>query len=256
MDGDLTEWSATAKTVVLPDGVGMANNAVTMVSGPKAADVAKRAGLPLFQAVMILETDRGSIPRNEFPEFAINTGSDGDLTRNWIVLNGSKYRIDKLQDGEGTGDAPSLRYDPEQGYLYSLGGGWITNGPARSNSLRIGSWEASPLMPMAVPAAIANKAGVPAIDKIAGINTSIYRNIWANGVPDAAKAFMANISDWNFGVTDPDICCNDGQAPSYMLHTLSQQGGHIPAGTRSGNGAALGSVNLPLYEWLRGYFPS
>ena len=68
--------------------------------------------------------------------------------------------------------------------------------------------------------------------------------------------FMANMAAWNWGVTDPDVCCNDGKAPSYMLHTLSQQGGSVPPGTKTWNMAALGTVNASLYEWLRGYLPA
>ena len=39
---------------------------------------------------------------------------------------------------------------------------------------------------------------------------------------DAQKlaAFLGNMSKWNWGVTDPDFCCDDGKAPAYMLHTV------------------------------------
>lgn len=56
------------------------------------------------------------------------------------------------------------------------------------------------------------------------------------------------------GVTDPDVCCNDGRAPSFMLHTLSQQGGKLAPGTRPWNMAAMNTVNASLFEWLRTYF--
>ena len=65
-----------------------------------------------------------------YPQFAINTGSDGDLSQNWVVLDLVTHRISgpakdhgRLPDGEGTGDAPTLRYDAVEGYFYSLGGG-------------------------------------------------------------------------------------------------------------------------------------
>ena len=67
--------------------------------------------------------------------------------------------------------------------------------------------------------------------------------------------FVNNMTAWNWGVTDPDVCCSDGKSPSFMLHTLSQQGGHLPPGTMTWNMAALGTVNASLFEWLRGYFP-
>jgi hypothetical protein len=107
---DLTSWSATAKSLTLPDGVGMANNDVTFVSGPKAiALAALPREAPAHQAVMIIEQDRGD--RTGKIQFAVNTGTDGDLSKDWILLNGSQYHIDRLKPaaGEGTGDAPTIR---------------------------------------------------------------------------------------------------------------------------------------------------
>jgi hypothetical protein len=254
---DLTTWSTTAKSLTLPDGVGMANNDVTFVSGSKAAAQAKLPGAaPAHQAAMIIEQDRGN--RTGKIQFAVNTGTDGDLSKNWILLNGSHFHIGKVNpaDGEGTGDAPAMRYDVDGGHYYSLGGGWITNGPVRSTSLAVGSWEVSPRMPMAVPVAVATKAKVPAIDRAAGINTELYTNLWKKGIPPVVQAYFDNISAWNYGVTDPDICCSDGYAPSYMIHTLSQQGGpKLPPGTHPGNMMALGVANATLFDWLRSYFP-
>lgn len=258
LSGDLDSWSPTAKALTLFPGMGMANNDVTLATG-RLPGVAEP-----HQAVMIIEADRGNWSRGHtYPEFAINTGSDGDLGKNWKLLNGSQYRIaassgHRLTDGEGTGDAPTLRFDAEEGYYYSLGGGWITNGPARSKTLQVGSWEVSPLMPIAIPAARAANHSLPPIDQQAGVNKELYSNIWRNQEPSVlAKIdlFVKNMTAWNWGVTDPDVCCSDGKSPSYMLHTLSQQGGKLPPGTTTWNMAALGTVNASLFEWLRGYFP-
>merc|ERR1712032_876888 len=49
--------------------------------------------------------------------------------------------------------APTVHYDHEEGYYYTIGGGSITAGPVRSKTLASGSWEISPLAPMAAPAA-------------------------------------------------------------------------------------------------------
>jgi len=259
LSGDFSSWTPTARSVTLPAGVGMANNDVTLVSGKHAAARAAEAGLPPYQAVMILETDRGNWSNHTYPEFAINTGSDGDLSKNWVVLPKLQYRISGgpagLHTGEGTGDAPTIRYDAEEGYFYSIGGGWITNGPARSANLTATSWEGSPLAPIAVPALRAAKAGLPATDMLAGINTKLYTNIWRNGIPENTKLFVANMTKWNWGVTDPDVCCSDGKSPSYMLHTLSHQGGPLPPGTKSLNMAAMNTIDMPLFEWFRSYFP-
>jgi len=173
LSGDFSTWTPTAKAVALPLGVGMANNDATLVSGALAAARARAlapgVGLPAHQAVMILETDRGTWANRSYPQFAINVGTDGDLSRHWVVLDRAQYRLSgpassdggRLPDGEGTGDAPTLRYDAEQGHYYSLGGGWITNGPARSASLAAGTWESSKLAPIAIPAARAANHSLP-----------------------------------------------------------------------------------------------
>ena len=265
LSGDLTNWSPTMKALTLPIGMGMANNDVTLVSGPAARAAAKLPGAaPLHQAVMIIE-GRGNWSRGvHYPEFAINIGTDGDMSKNWVLLNASQFHIgakprQRLPDGEGTGDAPTIRFDVSTGHYYSLGGGWITNGPARSTSLMVGSWEVSPLMPMAIPAARAHKHSLPPIDQLAGINKQLYADMWARQTSNTLAVinlFMRNMTSWNWGVTDPDVCCNDDKAPSFMLHTLSQQGGKVPPGTKTWNMAALGTANVSLYEWFRSYFPS
>lgn len=122
---------------------------------------------------------------------------------------------------------------------------------------QVGEWEVSPLMPISIPAARAKNQSLPPIDQLAGINPAgFYSNIWKGQDLSVINQFMANMTEWNWGVTDPDVCCNDGKAPSYMLHTLSQQGGTLPPGTKTFNMAAMGLVNASLFEWFRGYFPS
>ena len=194
LSGDFSTWTRTAKAVTLPLGAGMANNDATLVSGPLAAAqaLAPGPGLPAHQAAMILETDRGNWSNRSYPQFAINTGTDGDLSHNWVVLDRALYRVSgpasskggRLQDGEGTGDAPTLRYDAEKGHYYSLGGGWITNGPARSATMAAGTWESSTLAPIAIPATRAANHSLPATDMLAGINTELYSNSgWVGSRP-------------------------------------------------------------------------
>ena len=264
LSGDLNSWSATAKALTLPAGMGMANNDVTLVTGDAARVAALMPGAaPAHQAAMIIE-GRGNWSRGaHYPQFAVNTGTTGDLTKDWVLLDAAQFRIGgaagtHLPDGEGTSDAPTLRYDPGGGRYYSLGGGWITNGPARSASLAVGDWEVSPFRPMAVPAARARNYSLPAVDQLAGINTALYADVWKRQDADTlavVRSFVRNMTAWNWGVTDPDVCCSDGKAPSYMLHTLSQQGGSLPPGTKTFNMAALGTVNVSLFEWLESYFP-
>ena len=280
---DLTTWSPTRKALELPDGQSLFNNDVALVHGAAAAVVAAAseqppnapadAGsaattLPAHQAVMIVEgrSDKG-VPRPG--PFAINTGTDGDFGANWALLDPAKYNfggIPKGAAGEGTGDAPTLRYDPAEGYYYSIGGGWITNGPARSKTLATGSWTVSPLAPMAVPDARAAAAGLPPTDQIAGINTNYFTAAWGGGggggggsPSPATAAYARNLSRWAWGATDPDLCCSDGAAPSYLLNTLSRQG--TPTANASDAAHSYGFAryrisNLTLNAWLRSYFPS
>lgn len=72
-----------------------------------------------------------------------------------------------------------------------------------------------------------------------------------------AKAFLKNVSQWSWGHSDFDWCCDDGKAPSYLLYMVTQQG-HPANWTGKGRGSwfqAMGTVNLGIIEWLRSYFP-
>ena len=260
---DLTSWSPTRKALVLPDGTSLFNNDVALVRGAAAAAAAATlaGAAPPHQAVMIIEgrADKGVARPGPF---AVNTGNDGDLGANWKILDQSKYNfgLPKGAAGEGTGDAPALRYDAEQGYYYSVGGGWITNGPVRSKTLAIGTWAVSPLAPMAVPDARVAAAGLPASDEVKGINTDYFTAVWGDkgGLNPTNRAYAKNLSKWAWGATDPDLCCSDGQAPSFLLNTLSRQG--TPAANASDAAHSYGFSrfrvsNLTLNDWLRSYFP-
>jgi len=144
---DLSTWSPTRKALTLPDGMSLFNNDVALVHGvAAAASFALPGAAPPHQAAMVIEgrSDKG-VPRPG--PFAVNTGTNGDLGSNWQILDSGKFSFGGIPKGdapggagEGTSDAPALRYDSEQGYYYSIGGGWITNGPARSKTLSSGSW--------------------------------------------------------------------------------------------------------------------
>ena len=73
---------------------------------------------------------------------------------------------------------------------------------------------------------------------------------------DVNTAFLKNISKWNWGSTDPDFCCSDGKAPSYLLHTMSQQG--MPSSQKDKKATQFASIEMfngTLNEWMRSYFP-
>ena len=179
----------------------------------------------------------------------------GRLSRNWRLLPAANFS----ESGPGVPPrlnlgAPSLHFDADEGFYYTIGGGSITAGPVRSKTLRAGDWEISPRAPMAAPAAATALVGLPTVEVKA--YRGVYKEVWALATAadrQYVEQYLANSSDWNFGSTDPDFCCSDGNAPSYLLRTLSQQGGHPKTG-RPGGFAALDRFNGTLEQWLRSYF--
>ena len=252
---DLVHWSRVEKAVPIPDHHAAFNTRVSMVS--RQTDAAAMV-LPAHQAVMVLE------PRNDYDfrfqsfRYAINLGTDGDLSRNWQLLPSSNFS----ESGPGFParglnlGAPTVHYDHEEGYYYTIGGGSITAGPVRSKTLASGSWEISPLAPMAAPAAALAAVGLNATD--ARVYRGFFKDVWALETQSDAlniAAFIDNISSWNYGVTDPDLCCSDGKAPSYKLHTVSQQGKPHNVTGKTTTFAALEKYPGTLNDWLRSYFP-
>ena len=51
-----------------------------------------------------------------------------------------------------------------------------------------------------------------------------------------------------------DFCCADGSSPSYMLHSVSQQGMPHNVTGRPYGFAGMERYNGTLNEWLRSYF--
>ena len=257
---DLIHWSAVAKAVPLPDHFASFNVRATMVPGGGGgigSDEALHA-LPKHQAAMVIEPRSDYAFRNASFRYAINIGNDGDLSKNWKLLPGHLYS----ESGPGVPaqlnlGAPSMHYDAEEGYYYTIGGGSITAGPVRSKSLAAGTWEMSPLAPMSSPAAQLDAVGLPATD--GATYRGFYTDVWAMETSeDRAEntAFLQNISKWNWGSTDPDFCCSDGKAPSYLLHTMSQQG--MPSSQKNKKATQFASIerfNGTLNEWMRSYFP-
>eukprot|EP01052_Picozoa_sp_SAG31_P019715 SAG31_NODE_1450_length_8307_cov_3.676657_7_plen_160_part_00 len=83
---NLLDWDGPHKAVKFPRNEFTYNNDVTMVR-PEYGDWQARHGknLPKHQAIMALEATSKKGPAHSF---AINTGTDGDLTKNWELLPG------------------------------------------------------------------------------------------------------------------------------------------------------------------------
>jgi hypothetical protein len=250
---DLVNWSQASKAVPIPDHHAAFNTRTTMVRS--MSPEAKKA-LPIHQAAMVLEPRTDHAYSNSTFRYAINTGTDGDLSRNWQLLLASAFSESGPSVPEHLNlGAPTMHYDNDEQYYYTIGGGSITAGPVRSKSLLAGSWELSKLAPMAPPAASTHAAGLPNTDS--RLFKGFYKDAWALTTPaDYAKidSFLTNLSAWNYGFTDPDFCCGDGKSPSYMLHTVSQQGMFHNLSGSAYNFAGMEMYNGTLNQWLRSYF--
>ena len=82
--------------------------------------------LPAHQAVMMIEASPPYTPKSGHSQsrtFAINTGTDGDLSRDsdWVLLsaNHSVESLAKTASSE-VGACPSIRFDNETGYCASV----------------------------------------------------------------------------------------------------------------------------------------
>ena len=220
---DLVHWSPVAKALELPDHHAAFNTDVAIV--PTSSLGVKLGILPAHQAVMTLLVGRNddTVPRNSLGGFAINVGKDGDLSENWVLLPSNFSVSGATIPHQLNMGAPSLRFDDEEGYYYKIGGGSITAGPVRSQSLAAGSWEISPRAPMAIPAAVAAKAGLRPQDS-ALHREGFFTKVWEKADTKSlalAEAWIANVSAWNWGVTDPDLCCSDGKAPVRGVQNLN-----------------------------------
>lgn len=249
---DMIHWSQTAKAVPLPAGSTIGNNAVAMVSGDNY-DTSK---LPKHQAIMALEMAdcAGAYPQcmqtKEKFCFAVNTGSDGDLSKNWKVLG--------AEHCSQIHSCPSINFDQETGFYYMTGGGSTIGGPDRSRDLS--HWERSPLHPVSRPSV---ERVTPNDNKIA---PGIYTSLWGSAAPDVlakSRENLAHEQTWNWGHSDAELCCNDGQSPSHIVYINSAQG-HPKRNTLTGgkqwsdinfNYYGIGTFDGTLNEWLRSYFP-
>eukprot|EP01052_Picozoa_sp_SAG31_P027413 SAG31_NODE_2566_length_5466_cov_6.677846_3_plen_608_part_00 len=255
---DMIHWSETKKVLYVPENTWVGNVAVAMVSGDKYDTAALGSGI---KAVMALEyCDNQHCEKSSMENrycFAVNTGAAGSLESSWHVLSNQFCPV-------GMHSCPSLNYDASEGYFYMTGGGSRINGPDRSRDLI--HWERSPLHP----------ASRPATDLIApydNFQSQFYRNVWkrtpgkAFGSKWSATELLSPhwMSKWNWGHSDMDFCCNDGEPGSYAVYLSSAQS-HPNRYVRDGKRVdsdipwpsyvGLAQFNGSLNQWMRSYFPS
>ena len=155
------------------------------------------AGLPRHQAFMALETSIS---------VAVNIGSDGDLSQNWLLLDPQEYSVDLVGN---SGLCPFARYNPVDGFYYVGGGGGDIH-LARSPNLTHGSWATPPL-----PFTVSIERGCTNYvedcspsSPVARIADGLFTEYWGNGSDGRDREFLTNLTDWNFSVNDADVTDN------------------------------------------------
>jgi hypothetical protein len=233
------------------------NVAVAPVPRSSAAPI---AGVPLHQAFMAFELSYN---------IAVNVGTDGDLTKNWLVLDPSKFGGQDIE-------CPTVRYRAADKYYYlfgdieSVGQIFIK----RTKNLTVGSWEspAAPTIPVMESGCInrteAHSYGgryrdllAPSEDCSPGqpmtkIAEGKYTNYWKNNSDRGGREFLSNLTAWQWSVNDPDFCDHGGEAPTYFIYGMCAQT-HAANWTGKVNGFyQLGIYNGTDVDFLASYFES
>ena len=192
---------------------------------------APAAGLPPHQAFMAFELSYN---------IAVNIGTGGDLTKDWVVLPAEQF-------GGQDVECPTVRYRAEDGYYYLFGDiesyGQIFI--RRTKNLTVGSWESptsslipvmeSPCIDRATAAKWSPKGSrnyskglAPSEDCAPGqpmtqIADGFYTNYWKNGSDRGGREFLKNLTAWQWSVNDPDFCDRGGKAPTYFIYGMCAQ---------------------------------
>jgi len=61
------------------------------------------------------------------------------------------------------------------------------------------------------------------------------------------------MTDWNFGTSDNDMCCDDDQSPSYLIYMVTYQGHPSDWQGQGKVYYAIREYDMKLYDWLSSY---
>jgi hypothetical protein len=255
-------WNFT-KALPLPGKVTVPNVGVALV--PRHAPPANST-LPRHQAFMALETSFS---------VAVNVGTDGDLSANWLLLDPQVYGVEGVSD---SGLCPFARYNAEDGFYYVAGGGHHVN-LARSPSLQRGSWANPPASP-AIAVGCTDQAedcspGSP-VARLSGF----YSHYWANNSDHGGREYLQNLTAWDWSVNDADACDNGthtffiyGQCAQTAPRNWTGRAGyfyrecaalaclrtcsytHSPSRTLTTHCAELGIAPGTTEQWMASYYP-
>lgn len=243
---DLQTWT-TARAFEVPSwddpNLIIANVGAAFVTGSGA--VAAGGGtpstpLPPHQAFMALETTIAGTGG-----FAVNTGVDGDLSQNWVLLNRTEFGL------RGPWQCPFARYDPASAYYYVVGMAPGGTAPfvSRSLTLEMDSWEFGP----PISQGCAWGWEVCQDGKVA---PGVFSHLWANGTENATVLpFLPNMSAWMWSTSDIDAA-DDGVGEMRYIWSGNAQSApaNFSAGSKSSCISGLGKYKGTLLQFLASFF--
>ena len=230
---DLVTWGGPYVTVELPPNKTVPNVGVGFVP----ASAPPLPGVPRHQAFMVLEGLGG---------IAVNTRADGDVSSGWVLLNSSEYAVNGLAAG-----CPSARY--AAGWYYAMGGGnyvWL----ARSANLTSHSWEYAPRGTVE-QGCVRGLEDCGTGTAVARIAPGYYSEYWANGSDHGGRAYLGNLSSWNWAANDVDFCDAGGVPPPTFIYGISVNDAAPKNWTGAAqNGYQIGTFNGTTGEWLASFW--
>jgi hypothetical protein len=233
---DLVTWTSARALEVPPwedAALIIANVGAALVPGGARA----APGVPAHQAFMALETTVEGAGA-----FAVNTGTDGDLSRGWVLLNRTQFAL------KGPWQCPFTRYDASSGYYYVVGMAPGGTAPyvSRSKSLAAGSWEFGP--PVSQGCAWGWE---PCAD--GRVAEGVYTHAWRNGTANSSTLpFLPNMTRWMWSTSDIDAA-DDGTEMRYIWSGNAQSAPANFSG-RSSCVSGLGRRNGTVLDFLASLF--
>lgn len=225
-------------------------------------------GLPRHQAFMAFEISMA---------IALNVGTDGDLSKNWILLS------TKTHGGQGL-ECPTVRYRQADGFYYVFGDDESVGEVKlhRSKNLTVGSWEAPPKQNGVMISGCVDRTVAasyprfqrrplapsqdcnPKTSHYSRIAPDYFTNYWRNGSDRGGREFLFNESEWNWSVGDPDLCSDSNGNQTYLVHWQGSQTAPVnwtaevvkQQGKKVGNFIMINRANMSDVDFLASYFGS
>lgn len=125
---------------------------------------------------------------------------------------------------------------------------------ARSANLTAGSWEYAPRGTVEQGCTRGLEDCGPGTG-VARIAPAFYSEYWANGSDHGGRAFLGNMSAWNWAANDVDFCDAGGAAPTTFIYGTSVNDAAPKNWTgKAENGYEIGSYNGTVGEWLASFW--